>query len=266
MSLPFQIQLSLCDRSELLARNRNPLSSHRAHQCPLGLTCATELFTSSVTGYCPPVPPKSTELGTSLAPRSPRPAPPVVRQGSVRRIDGVCVLEGLPLGLCASTIAHELGHVHLHLDGFSTSLTPPVAEGICELFAYLWLTEGERAAATARPADSDGDERRARVQAMLASSDRVYGKGFRDALAAYYALDSSLPRLLDQVKRRGALPATTHGKELPAAGSPSRRAAKPEAAKPEVAKPAPTRRPAAPAAAAAAASPGGTGFSRAVAR
>ena len=38
------------------------------------------------------------------------------------------------------TIAHELGHVYLHLDGFPLSMAPSLAEGLCELLAYLWLT------------------------------------------------------------------------------------------------------------------------------
>jgi hypothetical protein len=36
-------------------------------------------------------------------------------------------------------------------------------------------------------------DREARVSGMLQNSDRIYGDGFRDALAAYYATCSSLP-------------------------------------------------------------------------
>jgi hypothetical protein len=99
--------------------------------------------------------------------------------------------------------------VYLHLEGFSTALPPPLAEGLCELLAYLWLTEAPKATAphTARPVDDA--ERRARVEGMLRSSDRVYGLGFREALAAFYAVDSSLTRLFAEVKQRGALPHAT---------------------------------------------------------
>jgi hypothetical protein len=134
----------------------------------------------------------------------------------------VCVLTGLPAALCASTISHELGHVSLHLDeGFGTRLAPALAEGLCELLAYLWLTEGElwgtegelwgkalRGAETGAESSKDREarvsaetgaesskDREARVSGMLQNSDRIYGGGFRDALAAYYATGSSLPAL-----------------------------------------------------------------------
>ena len=81
-----------------------------------------------------------------------------------------------------------------------------MAEGLCELFSYLWdesqAPRGER----------DEGERRRRMEAMEASTDPVYGAGFRDALAAYRACGSSLTALLARVRDGGGL--------LPRAGGP----------------------------------------------
>ena len=191
------VPLQLCDRSELLARNSDQRSRHRSHRCPLGLTCAREM--QHETQYvCLPV-------GSKWPTAHPQPQPPPLRRmESKRSIDSLCVLSGLPAGLCASTLAHELGHVSLHLNDFDLSLPPPVAEGVCELLAYLWLTDGGEAS---KLGESDA-ERQARISCMLKSSDQVYGQGFRDALAAYYAVGSSLPRLLQELKLTKRLPTT----------------------------------------------------------
>ena len=181
------INLVLCSRSELLTRNSDHRSAHQAFHCPLGLTCARELRE------------RITECQPCGGP--PRQQPPLVRERSFRSIDAVCVLTGLPAALCASTISHELGHVSLHLDeGFGTRLAPALAEGLCELLAFLWLTEGElwgelwgEALRGAETGVESPKDREARVSGMLQNTDRIYGGGFRDALAAYYATGSSLP-------------------------------------------------------------------------
>ena len=124
------LNLELLERSELLARNgcggshttgRQPtyISSHRQVQCPLGLTQAEET-TTVLSG------------SGRITSRS-------------RTVRAVCLLKGLPEEIFVSTLAHELGHVFLHLsDGFDSMATmpAPLAEGICELLAYLWLSEG----------------------------------------------------------------------------------------------------------------------------
>ena len=43
---------------------------------------------------------------------------------------------------CAATLAHELGHVYMHLSGFDLDAPPKLAEGLCELFSYVWITAG----------------------------------------------------------------------------------------------------------------------------
>ena len=182
--LPHADDLHLCvlERSELLARNGFEASSHRRQRCPLGLTCSMET--------------------TTVAPGG--------ASASTRHIDAVCVLRALPKELCASTLAHEVGHVYLHLnDAASPTMAAPLCEGICELFAYLWLT---------RPSHPQGQQLVVRVRAMMENTDRVYGQGFRDALAAYYACDSSLVRLLSELHRTHRLPTG----RLPTGGSPAR--------------------------------------------
>ena len=182
--LPQADDLHLCvlERSELLARNGFEASSHRRQRCPLGLTCSMET--------------------TTVAPGG--------ASASTRHIDAVCVLRALPKELCASTLAHEVGHVYLHLnDAASPTMAAPLCEGICELFAYLWLT---------RPSHPQGQQLVVRVRAMMENTDRVYGQGFRDALAAYYACDSSLVRLLSELHRTHRPPTG----RLPTGGSPAR--------------------------------------------
>lgn len=242
------ITLELCERSQLLARNGTGgghggtggapafISSHRYQQCPLGLTCAEETTTTTT---------RIDGAGrkTVLHPPS---------SGNVSRtVRCVCVLKGLPREVFASTLAHELGHVFLHLAADASSgarfdsmsvMPPSLAEGLCELFAYLWLTEhsgGEPLGAVAsagspllppahakprQPPTEPQSVRTVRVKAMLSNTDAVYGDGFRAALAAYYAVGSSLPKLLDEVRRTKRLPgggSAANGR-LPAAGSPAR--------------------------------------------
>ena len=200
-----QINLVLLERSELLARNGFQKSSHRHQKCPLGLTCAME--TTTYTTHPGGGGGRATNTATATTTTS-----------TSRHIDAVCVLTGLPKELCASTLAHELGHVYLHLSNYDvSSMAAPLAEGVCELLAYLWLTRGARA---------DGDAQLVvRVRAMMENTDKVYGQGFRDALAAYYECGSSLPNLLAEIRRLGRLPtASTRAQMLPTSGSPSRMA------------------------------------------
>ena len=107
----------------------------------------------------------------------------------------VSCLFGLPKAMLGATLAHEYGHCFLHINGFGVD--GQVAEGVCELFAYLWLPH-----AGAGPEK----ERRYRVHTIEANPDPTYGGGFRRALAAYSACSSSLPALLREVKATRRLP------------------------------------------------------------
>uniref|UniRef100_A0A7S2D595 Protein DA1-like domain-containing protein n=1 Tax=Haptolina brevifila TaxID=156173 RepID=A0A7S2D595_9EUKA len=111
-------------------------------------------------------------------------------------------------GRALNTLAHEAGHVFLHLYGFDDCQRMParVAEGLCELFAYLWEHSCNLTG------EGDEAERRVRMKAMENCTDSTYGVGFRDALAAYASCGFSLPALLSRVKESGG--------HLPRAGDP----------------------------------------------
>ena len=54
-------------------------------------------------------------------------------------VRSVALVTSLPKDLCAVTLAHEFGHVFLHLSGIATpAMSDRAAEGLCELFSYLW--------------------------------------------------------------------------------------------------------------------------------
>ena len=157
---------------------------------PLGLTSLDwrELTTAGGTAGAGPGP-------STGAP----PPTPVVDPHSLR-VRSVAIVTSLPRGLCAATLAHEFGHVYLHLSGIATpTMSDRVAEGLCELFSYLWehrchiVGEGDEA------------ERRRRMRLMQTSTDAIYGEGFRDALAAYRACGHSLTALMARVRESGGV-------------------------------------------------------------
>lgn len=108
-----------------------------------------------------------------------------------REITGILILHGLPGEHFAMIAAHEYGHAWLFLNGYP-ALPPLVEEGLCELCAYLWLTEQATR------------EARHRLQGMHVSDDPVYGAGFRAAYASLQRVP--LAQLLDHVRRNAALP------------------------------------------------------------
>ena len=205
---PEQVRLQLCERSEILARNRQHISiAHHQAKCPVGLTSAEEMHTL--------------DGGSGrLLERT-------------RMIGAVSVLKGLPAEMCSATIAHEIGHVYMHLAGFDSNLPPALAEGMCELFSYLWLTSKDCQSVLPNRDSISGSSKKGasnnnqngssgggggsgkqqqqqdvpfRVKAMMDSKDAIYGQGFRDALAAYYSYDCNLPKLLEGVKSSRRLP------------------------------------------------------------
>ena len=72
----------------------------------------------------------------------------------------------------------------------------PLSTNRCELFSFLWLEGGHPGSAA---------ERTFRIESLKNNQDRVYSEGFKQALAAYYANGSSLPRLLEQVRQTRTL-------------------------------------------------------------
>lgn len=119
-------------------------------------------------------------------------------RGSASRIrrDGsstyvIRALYGLPRLAFADLCAHELGHVYMFRRDFP-KLDPMVEEGLCRLCQYVYLMADGSTAALAR------------VERMWASSDPVYGMGFR---AAHRALRGRrLGILIEEVQRLGRLP------------------------------------------------------------
>lgn len=116
------------------------------------------------------------------------------------RVTGIAILAALPRLATGSVMAHELCHAHLRLGGYPERLAPRLEEGLCELWALLWLEHKLAASAEA------GD---AQLGAFLAHQIRtnpseVYGGGVRDAMRAYQA--HGLARVMDHVRHHGALP------------------------------------------------------------
>ena len=169
-------------------------------------------------------------------------------------VKGIGVLVGLPRVHCGAVVAHEIGHAYLHLnligplvgnskakkDGSKRGggggererdapntkpLSPATTEGLCELFAFLFLQSlleasggaegggGGQGDGTGGGSDADSASARLHSERMRENKDKVYGNGFRAALAAFENMvdqkgnaTRSLPELLRHVKRTGALP------------------------------------------------------------
>ena len=92
------------------------------------------------------------------------------RDGKVvkREVAAILMLHGLPAAAFSATYAHELGHVWLFQQHFP-ELPLQVEEGICELFAYLWLTS------------NPGPWSDYLIHLKELSTDPVYGEGYRIA-------------------------------------------------------------------------------------
>ena len=170
----------LLDRNSLQdVATRTTRSFHSTQRCPLGVTCCNSSIVFS-----------QTQRGSDGRQRV---------ESDDRSVSQVACLSGLPEGYLSTVLAHELGHVVMHLQGFPTDLAPVVSEGVCELFSFLWL-EGEGG----HPG-SDA-ERSYRIESLKRSQHGdIYSEGYRQALAAYYACGSSLTQVLQQVRRTRTL-------------------------------------------------------------
>lgn len=161
-----------------------------ARCCPLGLTSVEQLERAVV----PAGGGESVSTGVVAA----------------RRVNSVALVSSLPEDLFLATIAHEVGHVFLHLTGLhSDAMSDKTAEGLCELVSYLWEHRCHVVG------EGDESERRRRMHAMETSKDEIYGEGFREALAAYKACGHSLPTLISRVRESGG--------QLPSASASSAR-------------------------------------------
>jgi hypothetical protein len=98
------------------------------------------------------------------------------------------IVRDLPLIKFGSTVAHEVMHAYLTQRGYP-QLSPPVAEGLCQLLAYAWARRQTDPLA------------RAEMQLIARAPDPVYGDGFRRARAS--AQRFGVRRTLDHVRRHG---------------------------------------------------------------
>jgi hypothetical protein len=124
-----------------------------------------------------------------------------------RFIKDVLLLRGMSRTATGATLAHEYGHCYLFARAFP-SLPLKVEEGVCELFAWLWLGGGLSVPAATRATVNGADEaqnarRRARMEKR---QDPVYGEGFRDAKKALERCGGNLWTLLEYVRANAALP------------------------------------------------------------
>jgi uncharacterized Zn finger protein (UPF0148 family) len=107
-------------------------------------------------------------------------------------VNSIAVLRGMPWVQLSAVLAHELCHAFLKLKRFP-ALDPTAEEGMCELWAHLWLThvaEGGGAADAARETGEGAaagavEEARRRLRRMETNSDPVYGGGLRAALDVF---------------------------------------------------------------------------------
>jgi hypothetical protein len=132
--------------------------------------------------------------------------------GSRRDIASIDLLHGLPRAHAAQVLVHELAHAWLWLQDYPAETEGHAEEGLCQLFAYLWLlTEEAREASSAAgggqaaPYSARRNELLQRIRVMEQNSDRTYGGGFRDALRL--AEQRGLHRTLEYVRAHGRLPA-----------------------------------------------------------
>jgi hypothetical protein len=124
-----------------------------------------------------------------------------------RFIKDVLLLRGMSRTATGATLAHEYGHCYLFARAFP-SLPLKVEEGVCELFAWLWLGGGLSVPAATRATVNGADEaqnarRRARMEKR---QDPVYGDGFRDAKKALERCGGNLWTLLEYVRANASLP------------------------------------------------------------
>ncbi len=111
-------------------------------------------------------------------------------QEAERKVKEVVILYGLPSTHAAAIMAHEFGHVWCFLNHMP-QLPLPVQEGICELFAFRYLSQ------------IDTPESQFYSQGIESNNDPIYGGGFRQVRDAFGK--RTFVALLDDVKKRGRL-------------------------------------------------------------
>jgi hypothetical protein len=152
------------------------------------------------------------------------------KTSKVHSVSKIGVLTSIPRSLCGAVIAHELGHAFLTLEHFNLNNSSQlyIIEGICELFAFIWLshvhsrycelssqntsavTSSSITAATttnavtgSREIGSDADMF---LKLQQSNKDEVYGQGFRLILKSYKDSGLSLVDYLQYIQQKGDLP------------------------------------------------------------
>jgi len=105
-------------------------------------------------------------------------------------VSAILCLAGLPSDLTGSILAHEATHawLRLHPDFVSDIPIPPfVEEGLCQLVAYLFLSEGLSTPSKVSIDGGPSEEKLRQFFRFSIESDEcpVYGLGFRKASEAY---------------------------------------------------------------------------------
>eukprot|EP00615_Pteridomonas_danica_P012637 CAMPEP_0114337168 /NCGR_PEP_ID=MMETSP0101-20121206/6187_1 /TAXON_ID=38822 ORGANISM="Pteridomonas danica, Strain PT" /NCGR_SAMPLE_ID=MMETSP0101 /ASSEMBLY_ACC=CAM_ASM_000211 /LENGTH=323 /DNA_ID=CAMNT_0001469321 /DNA_START=831 /DNA_END=1802 /DNA_ORIENTATION=- len=109
------------------------------------------------------------------------------------------IMKSLPKVLCGAIIAHELGHAYLTLEHFKQEkMSPKLIEGLCELFARLWLqslvTSPSSSSSSSSsdsnqkelyPSQGEYDDINTFVELQQKNIDPIYGDGLRTVLTSY---------------------------------------------------------------------------------
>jgi len=137
---------------------------------------------------------------------------------SHKEVDGIYVLQGLPMIHTCQVLVHELMHAWLAKNKVHR-LPHQLEEGLCELVSYLWLVEHTSKLRSSREAvpridraaygaAASGDELQlalARLRLVeMGYKPGVYSSGFQECITALQG--RQLHQLLDHVKQHKQLP------------------------------------------------------------
>jgi Protein DA1/LIM domain len=126
----------------------------------------------------------------------------------------ILCLSGLPRDLTASVLAHEAAHAWIKLHpkyDANKPLPPQVEEGVCQLIAMLFLSDGLASASVQPPgsaADGPSDEKLRQYFKFTIEREKneIYGTGYRRAAMAYR--DIGIEALLTYVLQCNDFPLT----------------------------------------------------------
>jgi hypothetical protein len=136
---------------------------------------------------------------------------PDVSVDEKRILKGVVALKGMSADALGAVLAHEYGHCYLFMRKFPL-LPLAMEEGVCELFAWLWLGGGKWDRGGVIGSNPKDDKRihawaERRRRQMEFRKDPVYGDGFRAALRGYEACGENLWTFLEHLRLHESFPA-----------------------------------------------------------